>query len=256
MNTPFNYFVIIFTALVVVSVIEYFFAAEKGHTVQGRLRNVGHLIILHLLGVTAITFVFSFYYPKAIWSYSPSNAGLVVSIFLNLLLIDFLYYWYHRAQHVFSWLWPIHELHHSDAQMNVTTSYRTYWLDIVVQQALIVLPTVVFFGSMGPKHAYMMPFLTTFFLMFAHSNLRLNLGFMTPIICGPQIHRVHHSISMQHRDKNFAQFFPFIDKLFGTYYKPGANEYPATGVKEMNTNIGYIATFIRPFQTWFKQLSR
>ena len=171
-------------------------------------------------------------------------------------MIDFLYYWYHRAQHVFSWLWPIHELHHSDAQMNITTSYRTYWLDIVVQQALIVCPTVIFFGSMGPKHAYIMPFLTTFFLMFAHSNLRLNLGFMTPIICGPQIHRVHHSISMQHRDKNFAQFFPFIDKLFGTYYKPGVNEYPATGVKEMNTNIGYIATFIRPFQTWFKQLSR
>ena len=157
---------------------------------------------------------------------------------------------------MFSWLWPIHELHHSDAQMNVTTSYRTYWLDIVVQQALIVLPTVVFFGSMGPKHAYMMPFLTTFFLMFAHSNLRLNLGFMTSIICGPQIHRVHHSISMRHRDKNFAQFFPFIDKLFGTYYKPDVNEYPTTGVKEMDTNIGFIAVFIRPFQTWFKQLSR
>ena len=54
-----NYFVIIFTALIIVSVIEYFFAAEKGHTVQGRLRNVGHLIILHLLGITVITFVFS-----------------------------------------------------------------------------------------------------------------------------------------------------------------------------------------------------
>jgi len=254
MDTPFNYFLIISIAFIVVGIAEYFFSAESGHTIEGRLRNIGHLIIFHVFGIISITYIFSNYYPEAIWFYTPSKLGLVGSLVLNLLLIDFIYYWYHRAQHKFSWLWPIHELHHSDAQMNVTTSFRTYWLDMPLQHCLIIFPTVIFFGGMGPLHAYMMPFLTSFFLLFAHSNLRVNLRFMTPIICGPQVHRVHHSISIEHRDKNFAQFFPFIDKLFGTYLKPKAGEYPATGVNEFQSNAGFIEALIRPFKMWAKKI--
>jgi sterol desaturase/sphingolipid hydroxylase (fatty acid hydroxylase superfamily) len=49
--------------------------------------------------------------------------------------------------------------------------------------------------------------------------------------CGPQIHRIHHSVLPQHRDKNYAVWFPLWDVLFGTYYHPARDEFPPTGVK-------------------------
>jgi sterol desaturase/sphingolipid hydroxylase (fatty acid hydroxylase superfamily) len=32
-------------------------------------------------------------------------------------------------------------------------------------------------------------------------------------------------------DKNFVAFFPIWDILFGTYYQPGRDEFPPTGVQ-------------------------
>ena len=44
-------------------------------------------------------------------------------------------------------------------------------------------------------------------------------------------HRIHHSREIAHRDKNFAVYFPIWDVLFGTYYAPAREEFPATGIQ-------------------------
>jgi len=40
------------------------------------------------------------------------------------LVFDFFYYWFHRLQHQWDWLWEIHQLHHSEPALNVTTNFR------------------------------------------------------------------------------------------------------------------------------------
>ncbi|HEX5846775.1 MAG TPA: sterol desaturase family protein, partial [Rhodoplanes sp.] len=47
--------------------------------------------------------------------------ALVPLAFLLLLTFDFFYYWFHRAQHEWPWLWQVHKLHHSDRALNVTS---------------------------------------------------------------------------------------------------------------------------------------
>ena len=39
------------------------------------------------------------------------------------------------------------------------------------------------------------------------------------LIVSPGAHTIHHSMEIEHRDKNFAFMFPIIDHIFGTYYK-------------------------------------
>jgi sterol desaturase/sphingolipid hydroxylase (fatty acid hydroxylase superfamily) len=63
-----------------------------------------------------------------------------------------------------------------------------------------------------------------------HANIRTSWGPLTRIITGPRYHRVHHSIDLRHRDKNFATFLPLWDIVFGTYYDPDEREPPRTGV--------------------------
>jgi sterol desaturase/sphingolipid hydroxylase (fatty acid hydroxylase superfamily) len=65
---------------------------------------------------------------------------------------------------------------------------------------------------------------------FNHANIRLRLGPLTPILCGPQYHRIHHSRLPEHQDKNFAALFPVIDMMFGTYHRPSRDEFPPTGL--------------------------
>ena len=71
-----------------------------------------------------------------------------------------------------------------------------------------------------------------FFAMFPHMNIRLELGPLTRLILGPQLHRIHHSVYREHFNTNFAGAFPVWDLVFGTYRAPGRGEFPPTGLPE------------------------
>ncbi len=90
---------------------------------------------------------------------------------------------------------------------------------------------MLLFGTLSP-HAFVAFLLFRCWGFVNHANVRIDFGPLTGVIAGPQWHRIHHSTDPHHRDRNFATFFPFIDRLFGTYYAPAVGEYPATGLDE------------------------
>lgn len=228
--------------------VEIIAPAQKGQTVAGRLRNLGHIALFFFLGAAGVSVPLLFI-DVAPTVLSVNGWGIVLVLVVGLFLSDLLFYWYHRAQHAISWLWPLHELHHSDAELNVTTSMRSYWLEYPIQVLLISLPVQLLVGVSVPTAAWSL-LMTTSWLYVTHTNVRLRMGPLTPVICGPQLHRIHHSIEPRHQNKNFAQFFPVIDVLFGTYYKPGRDEFPATGTPALTSNASYLTTLIRPFKLW------
>jgi sterol desaturase/sphingolipid hydroxylase (fatty acid hydroxylase superfamily) len=180
--------------------------------------------------------------------------GMLFSIFMLLVyvfLIDFIFYWYHRAQHRFAILWALHELHHSDTELNVTTSMRTYWLDRPIQMLLIAVP-ISYVVGIDTRANIFLPAVLTSWLFFTHANLRLRLGILTPVICGPQLHRIHHSTRPEHLNKNLAQFLPILDILFGTYYAPARDEFPRTGTPGLASNAGLAEVILKPFKVWLK----
>jgi sterol desaturase/sphingolipid hydroxylase (fatty acid hydroxylase superfamily) len=136
----------------------------------------------------------------------------------------------HRLQHASPILWETHRLHHSDAAMNATTQGRHHLLSHLLN-IVWYLPFVFLFGMMSP-HAVAAVLLFRCWGFVNHANVRIGFGPFTGVIAGPQWHRIHHSIEPHHRDRNFATFFPLIDRLFGTYYAPAVDEYPVTGLAE------------------------
>ncbi len=237
-------------AIAVVTALEFWIPAEKQHGLRGRMRNLGYMALFKVLGIGGLALWFSFV-PIWIRPVDEMNGFMrVLMVFLNLVLIDLIYYAYHRAQHRFYPLWAIHELHHSDAELNATSSYRTYWLELPVQGIIILLPTLYLFGGMGVVHGTVVMAFSLFFLIFAHSNLRLSLGPCQKWVISPQIHRIHHSRLPEHRDQNFAQYFPVIDRIFGTYYYPQRDEFPPTGTHELESDATILKTFVRPIKIW------
>jgi len=226
------------------------FAAEKGHTLSQRLLNIFYGAILFSSGILIVGFIYSIIPFKARHLTNNSIKFSILIALLYLFLSDFVFYWYHRAQHHFRYLWVIHELHHSDRELNVTTSMRTYWLERPLQTLLIFIPiySVIGLDTIAIKMFFVV---STVWLLFTHANLKLRLGILTRVIGGPQIHRIHHSDLPEHQGKNLAQFFPIFDILFGTYYHPAYNEFPTTGLTKKNNNSSFPDVLTKPFTTWF-----
>jgi len=148
---------------------------------------------------------------------------------LVLFIYDFFAYWLHRIEHGLPFLWRIHRLHHEEKNMNVSTTNRHNPLEALLRVPFIMLPMVTLFDLpfaplvFGVSLGVIIP-------SFSHMNLRLQMGWMTALVTGPQLHRLHHSAELRHQDKNFANIFPFWDILFGTYLAPEPGEFPRTGL--------------------------
>jgi len=182
---------------------------------------------------------------------SNSQMGIaeaMAAVVLYLLVWDFFYYWWHRAQHGVAALWAIHKLHHMDETLGVSTQMRVHWLEELGRVPFIFIPMALLFDL--PMHSGVTAFALTGWSAFIHANIRIGFGRASVILAGPQVHRIHHSRLPEHFDRNFAAFFPFYDAFFGTYYAPTRDEYPPTGIPRDPEIASLREAFLMPFPIW------
>ena len=184
-----------------------------------------------------------------------ANGPLIAFVlaFVPLFVFDFFYYWFHRFQHRWTWLWDVHRLHHSEQTLNVTTNYRHHWLEEFFRAFFIFLP-MNWLLSIGPASSAVAAVLIGQWSSFFHANIRVGLGPITPIVSGPQYHRIHHSIESKHVGKNYAAFFPLWDWVFGTYCRPARGEWPETGLADTNGVWSLSQIVFSPFTGWWRRL--
>ncbi|MDK2126027.1 sterol desaturase family protein [Parachitinimonas caeni] len=162
------------------------------------------------------------------WKHEGWHGPLLATL-VYALVYDFFHYWAHRAQHEIPVLWLFHRVHHDDAAMDASTSVRHSLGAGVAGTLLAHFPTyLVCGGGLLPYAGSVALFWVWFF--FSHANLRLHLGWLGWLIVGPQQHRIHHGVSVAYHNRNYAQFFPIYDWLFGTLRQPLPDEWPETGV--------------------------
>ena len=175
--------------------------------------------------------------------------------FVPLLIFDFFYYWHHRLQHRVSVFWAIHRLHHSIESLNALSGYRVHWLEMPMRVLTITIPMAVIF-DVTPLQGGWIALILSQFGIFIHSNLRLPLGPLTPVLTGPQLHRLHHSLKPEHQDRNYAAFFPVWDIVFGTYVGPKHGEWPVTGLAGGQRIGNVFHEMWYPFISWSRSLGR
>ncbi|MCL6220381.1 sterol desaturase family protein [Zunongwangia pacifica] len=139
------------------------------------------------------------------------NTWVFVSCFI---LVDFVYYWYHRLSHKIKFLWAFHLIHHSSLYMNLTVSYRLNWLSTVltpfIYAPLLLLGFPIEFILLSLA-------LNLVYQFFLHTEAIGKLGFIEYIFNTPSAHRVHHGSNERYIDKNFGGFLIIWDLLFNSY---------------------------------------
>jgi sterol desaturase/sphingolipid hydroxylase (fatty acid hydroxylase superfamily) len=152
--------------------------------------------------------------PVSLVSGAPFWLGLLLFFLVN----DLLEYLFHRAQHAVPVLWQMHTLHHSDQEMNATTTDRHFWGEAVLKSvtiwplaALVVEPTPALVGIYA---------LFSHWNYVVHSGINLNFGRFSWVLNSPAYHRRHHSALPEHFNSNFAALFPIFDVVLGSYHRP------------------------------------
>ena len=174
-----------------------------------------------------------------------NDLPFIVELLIALVVTDLFQYAAHRIFHSHYFLWRFHSIHHSTENMDWLAGSRTHFIDIFFTRSMSYLPLYVLGFSTLTFNVYIV--FIAIHAVFIHANTRINFGFLKYIITTPQYHHWHHCQEPEHYGNNFAVVFPFIDKLFGTYYLPG-NEWPkGTGLVDASFPKGFAKQFVYPF---------
>jgi sterol desaturase/sphingolipid hydroxylase (fatty acid hydroxylase superfamily) len=169
----------------------------------------------------------------------------LVALLLTFVTTDLFQYWAHRIFHNHVYLWRFHSVHHSTQNMDWLAGSRTHFIDIFFTRAMSFIPLYVLGFPPVVFNVYIV--FIAIHAVLIHSNTRINFGFIKYIFTTPQYHHWHHCEDPKYYGKNFATVFPFIDRIFGTYYLPN-NIWPeGTGVHESQYPKGFIKQTIYPF---------
>lgn len=214
----------VYFGIAVIAIWEYF-APRRELSRSLRLRwlsNIGlfivNTVLSRIIGPT-LAIAFAFEVQQKGWGlFNVIELPSWITFTVSLLFMDFCFYLSHRAAHAVPWLWRFHRVHHSDGDIDITTSLRFHPLEVVYQNGLQLLAVLVIGAPPLAIAAYLIVFMAL--SRFQHGNVylpeyinrALNLFVVTA-----DMHRIHHSARQAETDSNFGGVLPWHDRLLGTY---------------------------------------
>jgi alkylglycerol monooxygenase len=238
-------------------VIEFFYdlrKPQKNYRINAAISNISCGIFEQVTGFISKG-LFALAYIYLYNNHRQFTITDALPVFIGLMvLVDFIFYFFHRLSHKCSFLWSGHVVHHEVEEFNLTVALRRS----VMQEFTIIsvyLPLAILGFSPG-----------AFFLIFAAHNLYqflIHTSYLPEfrlfglVFNTPYHHEIHHARNKCYVDKNFAGVFIIWDKLFGTFAE--RTEQPQIGIGQETTTLNpvkaQITTLMRVFEEAGKRSS-
>ncbi len=210
--------------LVLIGMMTWEVLVPRRKTQKRKLRwpaNLGivalNSLLLMLLPVTAVgAALFSIFnhFGLFVWLEMP----LWPSIILSLLILDLTIYWQHRIFHAIPQAWPIHRMHHTDTEFDVTTGLRFHPIEILI--SIVIKAAVIVLIGVPLLAAIAFEIILNATAMFNHANIKLPTAVdkaLRWLIVTPDMHRVHHAIHAREYNRNYGFNLSIWDRLFSSY---------------------------------------
>jgi sterol desaturase/sphingolipid hydroxylase (fatty acid hydroxylase superfamily) len=169
----------------------------------------------------------------------------LLQFFLAVVVADVAEFFIHLALHKVPFLWRFHAVHHSSKALDWIAGSRSHFVDDTLVRGFILVP-LMFGFSQGIILAYLI--FVTLHATWTHCNFAPNAKWLEKLLVMPRYHHWHHTSQKEGIDKNFAIHFPWIDKLFGTYYYP--DTWPERyGLDGEEISPSFLGQTIEPFTT-------
>jgi sterol desaturase/sphingolipid hydroxylase (fatty acid hydroxylase superfamily) len=181
----------------------------------------------------------------------PEPLPTPVQVALGFVAFDLCMWLQHWTQHKVPLLWRSHRVHHTDLDLDVTTSFRFHpfealytvcWRLALIASLGLPLPAVLLYEIVLKLTSST-----------AHASLRIPRrveGALRRLFVTPDLHRIHHSAHELELDRNFASVFSFWDRVFGTYQAEPARGHAdmALGLPGQHQPLQLPALLLLPFR--------
>jgi sterol desaturase/sphingolipid hydroxylase (fatty acid hydroxylase superfamily) len=167
----------------------------------------------------------------------------ILQFCLAVVVADVAEYFIHLALHKVPFLWRFHSIHHSSKALDWIAGSRSHFVDDTLVRGFILVPLMLGF-SQSIILAYLV--FVTLHATWTHCNFGPNAKWLEKFLVMPRYHHWHHSSQKEGIDKNFAIHFPWIDRIFGTYYYP--DRWPEVyGLDGEEISPSFLRQTIEPF---------
>lgn len=209
----------------------------------GRWMTNWGMTIANTLALRALAMALPFLAVGAAFDAKTQGYGLfnvldvpfALNFVLTVLIFDFAIWLQHLITHKVPLLWRLHQVHHSDRDLDVTSAIRFHPLEI----AFSMLIKIGLVYALGPAAIAIIAFeiLLNATAMFNHANIAIPPRidrWLRLIIVTPDMHRVHHSDQRSEHDSNYGFALSIWDRAFGTYIPQ-----PKKGHDGMTIGLGW-----------------
>ncbi|MCB1196826.1 MAG: sterol desaturase family protein [Deltaproteobacteria bacterium] len=156
-----------------------------------------------------------------------------LDIGFGILLLDLSMYMQHVLSHRIPVLWRLHQVHHADQDLDVTSGLRFHPIEAILSLAYKAIIVCLF--GISPEVTLGFEILLNANALFNHSNVYLP-GWLDRclrlFLVTPDMHRIHHSIDQREYSHNYGFQLTWWDRLFATY-----QQSPKLGHIEMKVGL-------------------
>lgn len=171
---------------------------------------------------------------------------------LLFILVDLMYYWFHRASHEINFLWnTAHVVHHQSEDYNLSVALRQSSFGGVFSMVFYLPLAVIGFDT----NAFLfVKGLNLIYQFWIHTEAIDKLPkWFEYLFNTPSHHRVHHGRNPKYIDRNHAGTLMIWDRMFGTFQ--AEEEKPTYGVTKPTNTWNPIWANVLPIVDMAKQVS-
>ena len=200
-------------------------SVQAGWSLSGRLRHAGRNLMLWAINTAVVLLTISTVTVSVIQWAEGRHLGVLrwlkipgtVAVPFGIVLLDLWMWLWHLLNHRIPILWRFHRVHHSDVDMDVTTSFRFHVGEIVCS-AFCRLPVLIILG-VGLPTLLLHETLLVLMTQFHHSRLKLGRwdSLLQCLIVTPDMHRIHHSPIRDLTNSNYSSILSLWDRVFATF---------------------------------------
>ena len=168
-------------------------------------------------------------------------------------LDDFIYYWFHRANHEVRLFWAGHVPHHSSVKLNFGTALRQGVGERVHKYVFWVpLPLLGF----DPLMIFTIISLNLVYQFWVHTELvRKFHAVIEWLFNTPSHHRGHHASNIRYLDRNHAGVLIIWDRMFGTFSEEVDTEPVVYGLTKNINTFNPVAVAAREYLSLWRDIN-
>jgi sterol desaturase/sphingolipid hydroxylase (fatty acid hydroxylase superfamily) len=176
-----------------------------------------------------------------------------LAITVTLLLLDLAIYAQHVVSHKWPLLWRLHQVHHTDLEIDASTAVRFHPLEIIISMSYKV--ACIYCIGAHPMAVIAFEIILNGTATFNHSNINLPLkidALLRWLLITPDIHRIHHSSVKTETDSNYGFSISLWDRLFKTYQASAKKSQTTLEIglpsHRNQQQLGFIHCLLLPFR--------